>query len=804
MLNPRKSLFILLLLLAHAALLVHAQDTITLDGDVSDWANTAVPIVNEAVGDAREGHLDFTGGALYRTDSALVLMVEVADPAAAFVQFDLFLIVDGRRFLMSWQPGAVTAHMADITTSFQPLGAASNSRFVMDSGFEALIDLGDLGNPDQARVVNLVAQAGECCDPPDWFPADQIGFSAQVPTHNIPVTLPQLERVSHLGAIHNRVQVDYILRHDMQTVWGAAWSTADNAAYFANWLGGDVVRVREDGTLDPLHLWEQDPSLMTDGPVDVAFTADGTLHFATHSRIFALAEDNSLIPIPRPEMFPIGAIAFDSNDQLYYAGLQNGMIWRVDANGNHSPFITINGARFKSLAFGVDGTLYAASMNQASLFAIDPNTAQYRTLYSDPNDIGDPIFLALDPDGDIWIRTTALIMQIAPNGTTKGFTFNQQPVTNPPQSYSMDFSTGGGVVFDPQGRLWIGAYDSGVFRLVPAETGAYILNGGNVRSCPSTECDVVGQAAAGVTVSGTGAVDGQLISGSRLWYAITFDGTPAYVHSSLAVPVQDQTNWTRQNLDPGFSFSNMDVASDGTLYGFNINPSPGGALWQVEPTSGEVAVLWTVDDLGAANINKDVGLAFDEANNAVYIGLPQDGIVRYDMATGEVSPYAAGYAREMVVASDGNLYAALGDWFQPKQLVRITGQNAVEPVLSATDGVPLGLADTPLSVAPDGGLFLLNPQAGAVYHITLDGQTTRAADMPEAAGNFPPVMAVDPDGGIYALAHADYNLWYYPPDGSERVSLAQGFADPLSAVASPAGNAVYVCESGALNRFTWR
>lgn len=71
-----------------------------------------------------------------------------------------------------------------------------------------------------------------------------------------------------------------------------------------------------------------------------------------------------------------------------------------------------------------------------------------------------------------------------------------------------------------------------VVTAVPATT-FYVIADANVRTCPSTECDTVGQLQDGSTATVTGVVYGEAVRGNNRWYETTFNGVVSYVHSSL-------------------------------------------------------------------------------------------------------------------------------------------------------------------------------------------------------------------------------------------------------------------------------
>lgn len=67
-----------------------------------------------------------------------------------------------------------------------------------------------------------------------------------------------------------------------------------------------------------------------------------------------------------------------------------------------------------------------------------------------------------------------------------------------------------------------------------ADTDFWAANGINVRSCPSTSCDVVGKVNQGTRLTATGRVDGEEVnSGNKVWYRVRYGGGEAYVYSSV-------------------------------------------------------------------------------------------------------------------------------------------------------------------------------------------------------------------------------------------------------------------------------
>jgi hypothetical protein len=70
--------------------------------------------------------------------------------------------------------------------------------------------------------------------------------------------------------------------------------------------------------------------------------------------------------------------------------------------------------------------------------------------------------------------------------------------------------------------------------ITPIEPVVYYVTGtANIRECPSTECDALGQYRAGQGIGVDGATVGEAVNGNRTWYRTMFQGETGYIHSSL-------------------------------------------------------------------------------------------------------------------------------------------------------------------------------------------------------------------------------------------------------------------------------
>lgn len=70
---------------------------------------------------------------------------------------------------------------------------------------------------------------------------------------------------------------------------------------------------------------------------------------------------------------------------------------------------------------------------------------------------------------------------------------------------------------------------------VPFQLSA--LSNVNARACPRLDCEVVGKLVPGERIGVIRMVEGDIVAGSERWCQITLDGEEAFIHSSLASPI---------------------------------------------------------------------------------------------------------------------------------------------------------------------------------------------------------------------------------------------------------------------------
>ena len=277
-----------------------------------------------------------------------------------------------------------------------------------------------------------------------------------------PILVPQTERPGHVFLADGMTQADYLYRAFVQIPVGIAWGPDDHL-YIADWTGRHVVRLAADETMDDMGIWRNPNMWLHDGPRDVAFDSAGNLYVNDHAHIYVVGVDGNVSALPGIQGSPIGRTVFSPSNELYYADRGQGRILKVGAAGV-SEIVATGIENAEGLAFGLDGVLYVSQMHRNRVVKVDVSTGVVSDFFA--GSLGnDPIFLAVDVDGDIWIRGSFHLYQVAPDGTEKPFIVDGV-------TYSGDVSrlatrTAGGIAFDDQGRLWIASYNSKLMRLDP-------------------------------------------------------------------------------------------------------------------------------------------------------------------------------------------------------------------------------------------------------------------------------------------------------------------------------------------------
>ena len=278
----------------------------------------------------------------------------------------------------------------------------------------------------------------------------------------------QVERPGHVSMTNMNARASYLYRSFLQTPWGATWGP-DGRLYIADLHGHHVVRLAPDGTMDDLGIWQK-LHLHTFEPWSLAFDSKGTLHVSDGPRIYAIGTDGNPRLLSGIQAYPVGGIDFGPNDELYYTDWGGGRVLKRDSGGR-SHIVARGIQKAENLAFGLDGTLYVTQGGpDQRVMKVDVNSGEVKEFFRDEKFIGDPIHLAIDKDGDLWVRTIFALFQLSPDGGRKPFSLDGKQYSG--NTLLFDIGTSAGITFDDAGRLWIASFNSRVMRLDPQPKGS--------------------------------------------------------------------------------------------------------------------------------------------------------------------------------------------------------------------------------------------------------------------------------------------------------------------------------------------
>jgi len=447
------------------------ETQITIDGRGEDWIGRSVLCVDPA-GDAEEGFLDLTTGYAFVNQDALYLLIDTVDPRAPFVQLAIFIKADNKSLYLQWNPGQALGDLADMTTGFEYIGPIHRSSFALGPALEVRIDLRDLGSPERVNLNRITVMVGECCQQPAWHEADVWRPTRPTPVvDEIDAALAQrdqrTERPGHVIMAAWDVKADYLYRGFVQIPGDVAWGP-DGHLYIADQLGRHVVRLSPNGTMSDLGTWRNPNMWNDDGPRGIAFDSKGNLYVNNHAGgLYAIGPDGSAEALPGIRGQPVGGITFSLDDELYYTDMGGGRVLKVGADGQ-SQVVARGIENAFDLAFGLDGELYVSQHARDRVVKVDVKSGAVSEFFSACIS-GAQIYLAIDEDGDLWVRGTNSLFQLSPTGTPKSFRVNGKRYSG--NASELDIQTPGGITFDDQGRLWIASYNSSIRYLEPPGAG---------------------------------------------------------------------------------------------------------------------------------------------------------------------------------------------------------------------------------------------------------------------------------------------------------------------------------------------
>ena len=440
---------------------------ITVDGSGSDWASDPL-VVKDPAGDQLPGSSDLAEVKAVRDEQYLYLMASFhvlgsTDHYEVLLsvmsvngkeQFKIWAMPDQNKVQIAPAPfmdretlANASVVQGDVIEIAIPLSALQN-QIVSGFSFRAMTDQQEGDRVESSQVELVVAPQP---------------ISTPVPTTT---SLTSAERQGHVWLTGTQPIAGYAYRSFLQIPVGMVWGP-DNMLYVADWTGHHVVRVAKDGTIDDLPFWKTVRELQDDGPRGIAFDSKGDLYVSNHTGIFRVDPDGKVTKLPGVKGNPIGSIAISPADELYYTmRVQNGgalLKW-------HDGQVEIIAGHLQSpenMVFGNDGTLYLTQLQQRQVLKVDLKTNTASTFINEEACGMDPCFLAVDKEGDIWVRGFRFLGQFTPDGVVKPFVVDGKKY--PGDSYN--WSTSAGIAFDDEGSLWIASYTSKLIKLIPTAPG---------------------------------------------------------------------------------------------------------------------------------------------------------------------------------------------------------------------------------------------------------------------------------------------------------------------------------------------
>jgi len=422
---------------------------IVVDGQGDDWTNYPV-IVADSAGDQLPFSADLAELCAFRNDEYLYMQVSFYEEG--FLGHLIFTVVgeDGNGHQLNIFPGYVAQYARQSGGAFEPISVQSRRSDVV----EIKIPLDEFGFiPESIRSVE------SCCVENDER-MDRMGGGAiavSSATEPVDALLPaRTERPVHFRLEYSTMSGDYLYRSFIQLPWGIEVGL-DDQLYVADWNGRHIVRLSPDGVKD-LGFW-QNPTLFTmTGPQDIAFDAQGTMYFSDGQFIYRALEDGEAEKISGVVGWP-EAIAFGPDGALYYCD-QGGNVYRLEIGGSVDSIAQLYTPR--GIAVSDDGMVYVTRWPAGDIVRIDTNSGAVDDFQMGACNF-DPCFLAIDPEGDIWVRGIFDLRQFSPDGAEKPYSIIAEGQIIPGNEYR--WHTSAGIAFDSQGNMWIASYNSRVQRL---------------------------------------------------------------------------------------------------------------------------------------------------------------------------------------------------------------------------------------------------------------------------------------------------------------------------------------------------
>ena len=442
---------------------------IVIDGQSDDWSGYRI-LKYDYNGDASGGGFDLKSVRAFTNDQYLYLMIEAHGNIGEYVQIDLDIDIDsdGRQdYMATFRPRTGQRDFGDFTSGERVWRSMVGGEAAEGKVVEFKMPLALIGRCESFTLMNIRVMNGVCCGE-QWYGSEDTGTVYVARSDEIEAPVSQrTERPGHVLMAAGDAEADYLYRGFVQVPGGIAWGP-DGHLYVADQLGRHVVRLAPDGSMDDLDIWRNPDMWNEDGPHDVAFNSKGNLFVSDHAGgIYAIGLDGSMEVLPGIRGQPVCGVTFNPHDELYYTDGGGGRVFKIGADGN-SQVVARGIENAFDLVFGSDGTLYVSQNRLDRVVRVDVTTGEVNEFFSAPIS-GAQVYLAIDTDGDLWIRGCNTLYQLASDGTQKPFYVNGRRYFG--DTNELDIQTAGGITFDDEGRLWIASYNSSIRYLEPLLPG---------------------------------------------------------------------------------------------------------------------------------------------------------------------------------------------------------------------------------------------------------------------------------------------------------------------------------------------
>lgn len=262
---------------------------------------------------------------------------------------------------------------------------------------------------------------------------------------------------------------EYLYRGFVQVPRGMTLGP-DGNIYVADWCGRHIVVLGTDGSIADLGLWKNPYRWKAVGPHYLDFDSKGNLYIASYGIVIRVLPDGTVESITGHDTYTFGGVAINDQDQVFYTDRGEGEVFAITPEGERV-LVASGIPEAEGMAFGLDGTLYVGQTSLSQVVQVDIETGRVEPFFSIDLPVG-TIHMAVDQDGDIWIRGAGVLFQVNPEGIELPFWIGGEECGGE----SIPLATSGGIAFDKTGQMWIASYSSKIMRLsnpVPGEKDSW-------------------------------------------------------------------------------------------------------------------------------------------------------------------------------------------------------------------------------------------------------------------------------------------------------------------------------------------